>query len=160
MTLLPPFTALRLGAPGSGSPALHSPVKLNELPQTKKPLLFRIYEWPLSYFVGLLIGLVVTFATSFWYSGLREMLQPAGRFLFLSGWVLIIGSYFGTGMDQFIELPPRTGLQKWITRGSVVVGIALNTIAWTFFTLSPETVGDQPGDGKAPSHFEWIDFRD
>jgi hypothetical protein len=115
---------------------------LNAPPQTKKPWLFRIYEWPLSYFVGLLIGLVVAFASSFWYSGLREMLQPTGRVLFLSGWVLIIGSYFGMGMDQFIKLPPRTGLQKWIARGSLAVGIAFNTIAWTFFTLSPEAGRD------------------
>lgn len=116
---------------------------MNPAENAKKPWLFRIYEWPLSYFVGLLIGSGVAVGFAAWDSSLRVYLEPTGILLFLSGWAIIIGSGFGNGMDKFIDLPQPTRFQKWILRSSIAIGIALNAIAWTFFTTPTETWGEQ-----------------
>lgn len=46
-------------------------------------------------------------------------------------------------MDKYIDLPPQTKIQRSISRCSVVVGIALNVVAWTFYTKPLETRGEQ-----------------
>ena len=89
--------------------------------------------------VGLLIGLAITSGFAFWDSSLHSHLQPIGVFLFCDGWVILMGSVFGVGMDKFIDLPPPTKCQKWICRSSIVVGIALTTIAWVVYAKPPET---------------------
>ena len=122
-----------------------SALKLGYEKITKKSLLFRIYEWPLSYFVGLSIGTAVVLGFTALESSLNTYLEPTGIFLFLGGWVILIGSGFGTGMDKFIDLPPRTNIQKWVLRISIVLGIALNMVAWIFFTTPIEIWEDRAG---------------
>ena len=112
---------------------------MNNEKTAKNSWLLRIYEWPLSYLIGLSIGAAVALGFAAWESSLSVYLEPTGIFLFLGGWVILIGASFGTGMDKFIDLPPQTNIQKWILRSSIVIGIALHTIAWTFFTTPTET---------------------
>ena len=111
--------------------------------QTPESFFVRIYKWPISYFVGLLIGLLVIFGFLLLDTNLLTHLNPTGMYLFLGGWVLMIGASFGEGINKILDIPAPTKLQIWIRRGSIVVGITLSTVAWTFFTAQFEDKGEQ-----------------
>lgn len=85
-------------------------------------------DWPFSYFSGMLIGLAMASGLAILDSQLRNYLQPTGLCLSLGGWGLI----FGSTVERMIRRSPSNRLQEWIHRGSIVVGIILNAIAWTF----------------------------
>ena len=116
---------------------------MNQTTQSRKSIFLRIYEWPISYVVGLLIGLTVTSGFALWDSTLERFLLPAGIYLFLGGWILLIGFAFGNSMDKIIGTQVPTRRERLIRRSSLVLGICLNAVAWTFFAVSPEPKGEQ-----------------
>lgn len=112
---------------------------MNATEQKRKPLIFRFYEWPLSYFVGLLIGITVAIISSLLISDLSTHLEPTGLFLFFGGWVLLIASGFGQGLEKAFNIAPSTESQRWICRLSVAFGLILNVMAWTLYTIEENT---------------------
>jgi ABC-type uncharacterized transport system permease subunit len=115
---------------------------MNKTSTNKKRLILRIYDWPLSYFVGLLIGLVVTSLFGIFSSDIRSNFEPIGINLFLLGWILIIASSFGHGIEKIITIDPPTKTQQVIRRGSVIAGIALSAAACTFF-MQPDKLREE-----------------
>ena len=111
-----------------------SPKIVGKKSQTKKPLILRLYDWPLCYFTGIIIGLVVTILIGFFDQNIGSFLNPVGRLLFLGGWAVVIGGSFGSGMERFIEVAEPTQVQRRIQRFSIILGMAISVTGAVFFS--------------------------
>ncbi|MEZ5327927.1 MAG: hypothetical protein R3F19_23015 [Verrucomicrobiales bacterium] len=88
--------------------------------------------------MGLLFGLLITTTFAVFDTDLHIHLQPSGVYLFLSGWVMIVAAVVAEAVERFNINSPLTKLSKRVRRISMIVGIAFNTVAWTFFGTPPE----------------------
>lgn len=122
--------------------------KMENASLDRNRLIFRIYRWPLSYFVGLLIGLLVSCGFALFSASLWEKYEKVGVYLLLSGGCLVIAGFFGEGMESFLELPPRGKLEKLIRRLSVLCAGVFIVVAWTFFVTTGKPNGGDADTNK------------
>lgn len=114
----------------------------------------RIYRWPCSLFVGLLIGSLAAGSFLLWDCKLEAYLEPLGMKLFLLGWILIIGSSFGSGREKHLALPAPSVFETRFRRLVLAAGFILNLVAWIGLEQPPENRGEQNAAGQPATRLE------